>query len=56
MQNTNKAKTTNFKFPKSPTGIKGLDDITTGGLPKIRPTLCWVIRDAEKPPWLWNFL
>jgi len=39
MQKTNKAKTTNFKFPKSPTGIKGLDDITTGGLPKNRPTL-----------------
>jgi circadian clock protein KaiC len=31
--------TSNFKFPKSPTGIKGLDDITTGGLPKNRPTL-----------------
>ncbi len=32
-------KTTNFKFPKSLTGIQGLDDITTGGLPKNRPTL-----------------
>ncbi len=28
-----------FNFPKSPTGIQGLDDITTGGLPKNRPTL-----------------
>jgi len=28
-----------FKFPKSPTGIQGLDDITLGGLPKNRPTL-----------------
>ncbi|HET6242893.1 MAG: circadian clock protein KaiC [Bacteroidetes bacterium] len=28
-----------FKFPKSPTGILGLDDITTGGLPQNRPTL-----------------
>jgi circadian clock protein KaiC len=34
-----KSETSNFKFPKSPTGIKGLDDITTGGLPKNRPTL-----------------
>src|SRR5580704_4863577 len=32
-------KTTSFKFPKSLTGIQGLDDITTGGLPKNRPTL-----------------
>jgi len=29
----------NFKFPKSPTGIQGLDEITGGGLPKNRPTL-----------------
>jgi circadian clock protein KaiC len=28
-----------FKFPKSLTGIHGLDDITRGGLPKNRPTL-----------------
>ena len=34
-----KSKTSNFKFPKSITGIQGLDDITTGGLPKHRPTL-----------------
>jgi circadian clock protein KaiC len=39
-----KSKTSNpiaigFKFPKSSTGIQGLDDITTGGLPKNRPTL-----------------
>lgn len=34
-----KTKTSKFKFPKSVTGIKGLDDITTGGLPKNRPTL-----------------
>lgn len=39
MEKTDKSKTTGFKFPKSPTGIKGLDDITTGGLPKNRPTL-----------------
>ena len=26
-------------FPKTPTGIKGLDEITEGGLPKGRPTL-----------------
>ena len=39
MSKVQKPKTTNFKFPKLPTGIKGLDDITTGGLPKNRPTL-----------------
>lgn len=39
MQKVTKIKTPNFKFPKSPTGIQGLDDITTGGLPKNRPTL-----------------
>ncbi len=27
------------RFPKSPTGISGLDEITGGGLPKGRPTL-----------------
>lgn len=39
MQKVNKSNTVGFKFPKSPTGIPGLDDITTGGLPKNRPTL-----------------
>ncbi|HLO38313.1 MAG TPA: ATPase domain-containing protein, partial [Lacibacter sp.] len=29
----------NKQFPKTPTGIKGLDEITEGGLPKGRPTL-----------------
>jgi circadian clock protein KaiC len=28
-----------FVFPKSPTGIQGLDEITEGGFPKGRPTL-----------------
>ncbi len=28
-----------IELPKSPTGIKGLDEITVGGLPKSRPTL-----------------
>lgn len=28
-----------FSFPKTPTGIDGLDDITEGGFPKGRPTL-----------------
>src|SRR5215831_1887647 len=27
------------ELPKAPTGIKGLDEITLGGLPKGRPTL-----------------
>jgi circadian clock protein KaiC len=34
-----KSKTNNSKLPKSLTGIKGLDDIINGGLPKNRPTL-----------------
>ena len=29
----------NLKFPKSKTGIQGLDEITSGGLPKNRSTL-----------------
>ncbi|RTY89830.1 circadian clock protein KaiC [Flavobacterium sp. GT3R68] len=39
MKKDTKTKTNSFTFPKSPTGILGLDDITTGGLPKNRPTL-----------------
>src|SRR3990170_6167540 len=39
MEKGNKLKAPKFKFPKSLTGIEGLDDITTGGLPKNRPTL-----------------
>jgi circadian clock protein KaiC len=35
----NKSTKNNFNFPKSPTGIKGLDEITNGGIPKNRPTL-----------------
>src|SRR5665811_345197 len=34
-----KSDTKHFKFPKSLTGIQGLDDIITGGVPKNRPTL-----------------
>jgi circadian clock protein KaiC len=34
-----KRKTTATTFPKSPTGIQGLDEITGGGLPQGRPTL-----------------
>src|SRR6202000_2537222 len=30
---------TNFKFPKTQTGVEGLDEITEGGFPKGRPTL-----------------
>ena len=29
----------NFIFPKTPTGIEGLDEITDGGFPAGRPTL-----------------
>ncbi len=34
-------KTTNTErvLPKSPTGIRGLDEITGGGIPQGRPTL-----------------
>ncbi len=32
-------KETPFLFPKTPTGIEGLDEITGGGFPKGRPTL-----------------
>jgi circadian clock protein KaiC len=39
MEKGKKLRAPKFKFPKSPTGIDGLDDITTGGLPKNRPTL-----------------
>ncbi|WP_245699478.1 circadian clock protein KaiC [Flavobacterium noncentrifugens] len=28
-----------FSFPKTPTGVEGLDEITDGGFPKGRPTL-----------------
>jgi circadian clock protein KaiC len=34
-----KSKSQQFIFPKSPTGIDGLDEITNGGFPKGRPTL-----------------
>ena len=33
------ARAANFEFEKVPSGIKGLDDITGGGLPKGRPVL-----------------
>ncbi len=35
----NKMQAQTQSLPKSPTGIKGLDEITGGGLPKGRPTL-----------------
>src|ERR1041384_550635 len=34
-----KSKTANSEFPKAPTGISGLDEVTNGGFPKGRPTL-----------------
>jgi circadian clock protein KaiC len=34
-----KAPTKKFEFPKAPTGIEGLDEVTGGGFPKGRPTL-----------------
>jgi circadian clock protein KaiC len=34
-----KSITNSFRFPKSQTGIPGLDEMTNGGIPKDRPTL-----------------
>lgn len=34
-----KSKLHSFTFPKTPTGVDGLDEITDGGFPKGRPTL-----------------
>lgn len=39
MQESNKSNKKGNKFPKSLTGIQGLDDLTYGGIPKNRPTL-----------------
>jgi circadian clock protein KaiC len=39
MTKVSKSKKLNFTYPKSPTGIRGLDDITTGGIPKNSSTL-----------------
>ena len=41
MQKTKPSTSVNkkFSFPKTPTGVEGLDEITEGGLPKGRPTL-----------------
>src|SRR5947208_2949402 len=40
MSSRSKRRTPNIKpLPKSPSGIKGLDEITGGGLPVGRPTL-----------------
>jgi circadian clock protein KaiC len=35
----NKSKNNNFTFLKCLTGIQGLDEITSGGIPKNRPPL-----------------
>jgi len=34
-----KIRTNDFKFPKCPTGIQGLDEITSGSIPRNRTTL-----------------
>ena len=39
MSKSKKSKKPRLKFPKSITGIQGLDVITNGGIPKNRPTL-----------------
>lgn len=37
--NRSNSKTEKFIFPKTPTGVEGLDEITDGGFPQGRPTL-----------------
>lgn len=37
--NRSNSKTEKFIFPKTPTGVEGLDEITEGGFPQGRPTL-----------------
>ena len=39
---------------KMPTGIQGLDDITSGGLPKGRPTLIYGSAGLGKPLIAWG--
>jgi circadian clock protein KaiC len=39
MKKARKASSSGVTLPKTPTGIKGLDEITGGGLPEGRPTL-----------------
>src|SRR6186713_1811791 len=39
MKTKRRTASTIIPLPKSPTGIKGLDEITGGGLPRGRPTL-----------------
>ena len=39
MTRTQDAQPTQYSFPKTPTGIQGLDEVTGGGLPRGRPTL-----------------
>lgn len=48
--------TKNFKFPKSPTGIRGLDEITNGGIPKYRTTLLVGNSGSGKTILAMNFL
>lgn len=38
-KNKSSLQTEKFKFPKTPTGVEGLDEITDGGFPQGRPTL-----------------
>lgn len=45
----------NFKFPKSLTGIKGLDDIMDGGFPQGRTTMLLGGQDAVKQFLQWSF-
>src|ERR1044072_4613430 len=45
-----------FKFPKTPTGIEGLDEITEGGFPSGRPTLVCGGAGCRKPLLAMQFL
>src|SRR5262245_65753903 len=39
MTSAGRARAPHSQFPKAPTGIQGLDEVTGGGLPRGRPTL-----------------
>ena len=50
------SKSSVVQLDKSPTGMKGLDEITNGGLPKGRPTLVCGAAGAARLFLPWSFL
>jgi circadian clock protein KaiC len=55
-QATGKSKSFVARLEKSPTGMKGLDEITDGGLPKGRPTLVCGAAGCGRLSLPWSFL